>query len=220
MPDPNLCDITVVLDRSGSMQSVADDTIGGFNQFLRDQREAPGTATLTLVQFDTEYEFVHRALPIGAVPPLTRETFQPRGMTALRDALGRAIHETGARLAATPEPERPGRVIFVVMTDGQENSSREFAAPVVAELIRQQREVYSWDFLFLGANQDAILTAGALNIPASASLTYASTGAGNLAAQAASSKAIARSRRAATRGEVAPIEFLDEDRRLQEDLGA
>ena len=139
MPDPKKCDITVVLDRSGSMEAVADDTIGGFNHFVKDQREEAGSACLTLVQFDTEYEFVHRALPIAEVPRLTRQTFRPRGGTALLDALGRSINETGARLAAMPEAERPGRVVFVVLTDGEENSSREFHAAKVGQMIAHQR---------------------------------------------------------------------------------
>src|SRR6185437_887189 len=120
MPNPNFTDITIVLDRSGSMEVIADDTVGGFNQFLKEQKKVPGKALLTLVQFDHEYQFVHQAVPIGSVPLLTRKTYVPRGSTALLDAIGRAINETGQRLAALPEPERPGNVIVMILTDGLE----------------------------------------------------------------------------------------------------
>src|SRR5688572_21912856 len=113
-----LTDITIVLDRSGSMHSVASDTIGGFNRFLADQQKAPGQATLTLNQFDDVFERVIDARDIQQAPPLTNESFQPRNSTALLDAIGRSIRDTGQRLAAMPEPERPGKVVMVIITDG------------------------------------------------------------------------------------------------------
>ena len=119
----DLTDITLVVDRSGSMQEIRSDAEGGVNAFVEKQAEEPGEALLTLVQFDTEYDFVHKGVPIDKVP---KYELHPRGATALLDAVGRAINETGERLAKMAEPDRPGLVIVVIMTDGLENSSREF----------------------------------------------------------------------------------------------
>ena len=157
----NKCDITVVLDRSGSMQDIAKDMMGGFDKLIEEQKKLPGEALLTLVQFDTDYEFVYRGTSIKDVKPLQ---LVPRGMTALLDAVGRAIVETGDRLRNMPEHERPGKVVFIVITDGAENSSKEFTKAWVCEKIKHQQEVYNWKFVFLGANQDAFAEAGGLGI--------------------------------------------------------
>ncbi|MHC5541508.1 vWA domain-containing protein, partial [Singulisphaera rosea] len=178
----NATDITLVLDRSGSMDPIADDTIGGVNAFVAEQKKLPGEASYTLVQFDHEYFQVFGGIPLGDVPPLTRETFVPRGTTALLDAIGRAIVETGLRLSAKPEPERPSIVIFVIMTDGQENASQEYTADRINGMITHQREVYSWQFIFLGANQDALQTGGALGVHNGTALSCAANGAGTRAA--------------------------------------
>lgn len=178
MPKPGFADITIVLDRSGSMESIADDTIGSFNAFLKDQQKEPGQAQLSLVLFDHEYTPVHSAVPLASVPRLTAATFQPRGSTALLDAIGRTILATGQRLSAMPELERPERVVFVIITDGQENSSREFTRERIFEMIAHQRDAYAWHFEFLGANQDAIQAAGHIGIPAADALTYGATAAG------------------------------------------
>jgi len=143
------------------MQSIQSDAEGGVNAFILSQTNVPGEALLTLVQFDTEYEFLHRGTPIRKVP---KYQLVPRGMTALLDAVGRAINETGARLAAMPEAERPGLVVFVVMTDGEENSSKEFTKATVKEMIERQQSQFQWQFTFLGANQDAFEEAGGMGI--------------------------------------------------------
>lgn len=187
-------DITVVLDRSGSMAAVADDTIGGFNQFLLDQKRAPGEGVLTLVQFDNEYEFVHTAKPLEEVPPLSSATFIPRGSTALLDAISRAIGQTHERLAKMDESDRPGTVIFVILTDGQENSSREATVDNVFARITEQQEKRGWKFIFLGANQDAIKSGARLGIGAGSSLTYAHTPRGSRDAFASTSRSVARLR--------------------------
>lgn len=157
----NLTDITLVMDRSGSMQARRKDAEGGVNAFIQEQGREPGEAVLTLVQFDTEYEVVHSGSPIGEVSPYT---LRPRGATALLDAVGRAILETGMRLEAMPEAERPGLVIFVINTDGLENSSREFTRDRIREMIQHQQKVYNWQFTYLGANQDAFEEGGQLGI--------------------------------------------------------
>lgn len=148
----DLTDITMVLDKSGSMNDCRTDAQGGLNAFIKDQKELPGEALLTLVQFDTTYQFVHRAKPIKEVPYCY---LHPGGGTALLDAVGRAIIDTGDRLRQMPEKDRPGLVCFVIITDGQENSSREFTRSKIREMIQHQQDKYNWKFTFLGANQDA-----------------------------------------------------------------
>lgn len=148
----DLTDITMVVDRSGSMAAIREDAEGGINEFIKTQAAAPGDALLTLVQFDTEYEFVYNAKPIKEV---LAYGLHPRGATALLDAVGRAIAETGKRLADMPEDQRPGLVAFVVVTDGHENSSKEFHLAKIKEMITHQREKYGWQFTFLGADEKA-----------------------------------------------------------------
>ena len=157
--------IAVLLDRSGSMGDIKDDAIGGFNCFLKEQKAAGANATLTLVQFDTEStDVVHESMPILEVPDLNHQTFQPRGGTPLLDALGQTIDSTGRALAAIPEASRPNKVVFVVITDGQENSSHQHTKASVKERIDRQSSQYNWQFVFLGANQDAFDEAGAVGI--------------------------------------------------------
>jgi uncharacterized protein YegL len=165
-------DITVILDKSGSMEARRTDAIGGFNALVDDQKVQAGEAALSLVQFDTSYDvsFTGKA-PID-VPALTMETYTPSGGTALLDAMGRTIEATGRRLADMPEHARPGKVIVVIITDGEENSSREYTYPRVNEMICHQRDVYKWEFMFVGTNQDAIASASRIGIPASSALTY------------------------------------------------
>jgi Mg-chelatase subunit ChlD len=190
----NLTDIIIVLDRSGSMEAVADDTIGGFNRFLLDQKQAAGEAILTLVQFDHEYEVMHAAKRLNEVPALSRETFVPRGNTALLDAIGRTINATIDRLAKTDESKLPGTVIFVILTDGHENASHEFTRDVVFKLIKEKQEKRKWQFVFLGANQDAIEEGGKYGIARGYSLSCAANGAGSAAAFKSLSSYIGRAR--------------------------
>ena len=181
----DLTEIAFVLDRSGSMNPIADDAIGGFNTFLKDQQALPGQARLTLVLFDHEYLVVHNSVDIQAVGPLDSNTYVPRGMTALLDAVGRTIDDTGARLAATPEEQRPAKVIVAILTDGQENASRDYTFAKVSGMIKHQQEKYSWEFIFLAANQDAIAAAGALSIHAKDAIAFQPTGQGIRDANAA-----------------------------------
>lgn len=170
-------DITVVLDRSGSMESVKEATITGFDEFVQSQKLKGDNASLTLVQFDDEYDVVWNGLPINTVPTI-RDLYQPRSMTALLDAMGRAINETGARLARMNEADRPNKVIMVILTDGLENASREFTSEKIMEMIKRQTDDYSWSFIFLGANQDAIATASSLGIKAGWAADYSGTNTG------------------------------------------
>lgn len=160
----NLTEIAYILDRSGSMQSMVEPAIAGFNQFLEDQRQATGQAHLTLVLFDNEYLVPCRRIPIEEAVELDSTTYVPRGTTALLDAIGRTIVELGKKLAATPEEQRPGQVIVAIFTDGYENASRQFDLHQINDLITHQREKYNWQFLFLAANQDAMATAAQMGI--------------------------------------------------------
>lgn len=175
MTNPDVSLIAALLDRSGSMELIADDTRGGFDAYIAGQRGQSGTTLVTLAQFDNVYDVVYENRPIGEVPPLTLE---PRGMTALLDAIGRFITEVGSGLAALPEHDRPGDVTVLVMTDGHENASAEWTKDAVRELISRQETVYDWDFVFLGANMDAIDVGTSLGFAPGKSLTYDATGAG------------------------------------------
>jgi len=150
--------ITVVLDRSGSMQSIRDDIIGGMNAFMEQQRAGSNDATVTLVQFDTEdpFETVYSFLPVGQVPTLTDKTFCPRGGTPLLDATGRTIVNLETWLAGQPKDQRPNKMVIVVVTDGQENSSREFSLARVKQLIAEKQEKEQWQFVYLSADIGAV----------------------------------------------------------------
>jgi hypothetical protein len=196
MTDPNLTHLYFLLDRSGSMQSIRDDTIGGFDAFIAEQRKQPGDCRVTLAQFDNDYEVVYTDRPIGEVPSLD---LQPRGSTALLDAIGRLVTDAGARLAALPEDRRPGTVIVGIMTDGQENASKEWTHPAVKALVERQTKVYSWEFLYLGADQDAIEVGASIGVAAGRSVTYSRLAAAP--AMAATSAMVGRLRQARARGE-------------------
>lgn len=172
MTKPNSTLIAVVLDRSGSMESIRDATIEGVNAFVTQQKSQPGEAKLSLVQFDTEFLTTHDEAPLETVQPLTRATYVPRAGTALLDAIGRTIDGIGVKLAARPESERPSKVVVVIQTDGYENSSREYTNAKISEMITHQRTKYGWDFVFLGANQDAIATAAQWGIQQNWAFTY------------------------------------------------
>lgn len=190
-------EIAFVLDRSGSMESCQEAAIDGFNRFLAEQQQTEGLARLTLVLFDHEYLVPVRSIPVQEVVPLTNETYVPRGMTALLDAIGQTIDELGTSLAAMPEKQRPGQVIVAILTDGFENASQHRTWADVAAAIRHQTDAYKWTFLFLGANQDAIATAAQLNIHASNSATYVADAAGARASQRAFSRRASALRRSA-----------------------
>lgn len=201
----NFTRIAVILDRSGSMQTLREATVAGFNEFVRSQLGVTGEASLKLVQFDDEYEVVFDK-PLVEVPLLTQDIFVPRGMTALLDAQGRTIVELGAELAAMEEKDRPSKVIVMTLTDGLENASKEFSVQRVADLVKQQREVYGWDFVYVGANQDAVKVAATMNIPAAMAMSYS---AAPEAVRGTMGSAGGLFQRARTGGRA---EFTDEDR--------
>lgn len=199
--------IAVLLDRSGSMESIRSDTEGGFNAFIDEQGKQPGEASVTLAQFDTEYEVVYANRPIADVPRLE---LQPRGGTALYDGVGRLITDVGAELAARPEDERPGTVIVLVMTDGHENSSREWTHEAVSAAVKRQETEFSWAFVFLGANMDAVAIGQQMGFSPNTSMTYAASEQGVASAMSATTAYVSR-RRGALNEDMVPG-FSDEDR--------
>ncbi len=170
-----LTDITLILDKSGSMNSIRTDTIGGVNAFLEKQKEVPGKAYISMIQFDHGYVSTYSCRNIQEAPVLTDRTYVPQGNTALLDAIGRTIVATGERLARLEESQRPGKVLMVIITDGEENSSHEYKQDVIATMIKHQEEVYNWDFVYIGANQDAITTGKAMNFAQNNSYDFAAT---------------------------------------------
>jgi hypothetical protein len=189
--DEDRTEITIVLDRSGSMHSIRDETIAGFLAFVDKQKTLPGICRLTLVQFDTIYETVYRERPIHKIRSLD---LSPRGGTALLDAMGRAIQETAGRVESTWVSHQPTRTIVVTITDGQENSSREFTRTQVMELVRKYRDEHDWQFVFLGANQDAIQEAAKYGISSEAAMTYRAGPRGTMNAWQALGEAVGRHR--------------------------
>lgn len=191
--------IAVVLDNSGSMQSIKKPTIEGFNTFLKAQKEAEGEATFTMVEFPVTdmgniaapFTFIngqavdvitknpaidikvdHDFASIAAVPPLNEETYLPQTMTPLLDTIGELIVRTGNSLKVIPEALRPSKVLFVIITDGYENASKKYNYQKIQEMIQHQKIVYNWEFIYLGANQDAIKEGGKMGIAASMSMSY------------------------------------------------
>lgn len=153
MTDSSTTLIAALLDRSGSMDTSVAATEDGWREIINGQQAHPGYCAVTLAQFDDEYEVVYPPMDIAAVPAFV---LQPRGRTALLDSAGRFITEVGEQLSAMPENERPGQVISVIMTDGMENASRQWTWDAIRALITQQREVYAWEFIFLGADIDVM----------------------------------------------------------------
>jgi uncharacterized protein YegL len=204
-------DVTLVVDRSGTMVSCRLEAENGVNHYIDQQKKHPGKCVFSLVQFDSEYEFVHRGVPVQDVPPYK---LYPRGMTALLDAVGRAINETGERLAAMPEEERPALVVFVIVTDGLENASHEFTKEQIRKMIECQQKVYSWQFTYLGANQDAFAEAGGLGITRDATANYST--ANSLMAFNAAGAMTGRMRSASMSGETVTCCYIDEERESME----
>jgi len=167
--------MVIVLDRSGSMKSIREETEQAMNDLVKEQQALPGKATLSYYTFNA---FVHPEFVQKDLSAVEHLSLVPSGMTALHDAIGQAIDSEGSKLEGLPEDERPGKVILVTITDGFENSSREYTADAVKALVEHQTKEYGWEFVFLGANQDAVLTADQYGISRDASLTYAATGAG------------------------------------------
>lgn len=168
----NLTELVFILDRSGSMHGLEADTIGGFNAMLEKQRHQPGKAYVSTLLFSDETQVLHDRTPLQQVKPLTNREYSVRGCTALLDAIGGAIHHIGnIHKYARPE-DVPEHTLFVITTDGMENASRRYSLEQVKEMILRQKQRYHWEFLFLGANIDAVGTAGSLGIAPDRAANY------------------------------------------------
>ena len=174
MTKPTLCEIVVVMDRSGSMEQIKNDMMGGFDNFMREQKAVPGECRVSLYQFDDKYDAVFEGKPVADVPACS---LVPRGSTALVDAVGKTINAVGERLAALPEHERPEKLVFLVITDGHENASHEFTTQKVREMIARQKKDYQWQFVYLGADAKAFDEAGKIGMAMAAQYTPTSAGA-------------------------------------------
>lgn len=168
----NLTEIVFILDRSGSMSGLESDTIGGFNSMIAKQQKEEGEAIVSTVLFDDETDVIHDRVAIGRVKKLTEEDYYVRGCTALLDAVGGAIHHIGNVHKYAREEDRPAKTLFVITTDGLENASRHYSFKDVKKLIKRQQEKYNWEFLFLGANIDAIEVAGNMGISRDRAANY------------------------------------------------
>jgi hypothetical protein len=207
MANQNLTQLVFLLDRSGSMQSIKSDVVGGFDAFLTDQRATDGQCLVTLAQFDNQYEVVYHRIPLSSVPPLD---LQPRGGTALLDSMGKLITDTTAEIGALAEDDKPGTVVVAIMTDGMENASEEWHQPDIKSLVEQQTSA-GWEFLYMGADQDAVEVGRGLGVKAEQAVTYA-RGKSREAMVAASSN-VRNYRNAKLRNPVAAMpEFTDAQR--------
>jgi Mg-chelatase subunit ChlD len=197
--------LVLVVDRSGSMESIREDMEGGIKTLLKEQAKEKGTCLVTLAQFDDTYEVVVQEVPAGKVGPYR---LVPRGSTALLDAIGRTISDVRSRIEAADASERPDHVVFAVVTDGFENASREWSRLQVMDSVKA-RVGEGWNFTFLGANQDAIQEGGGMGVAAESSLSFDASEDGVRGAMSSVSASVGRMRR----GEAQSLEYTEEERR-------
>lgn len=171
-------ELVFILDKSGSMAGLEGDTIGGFNAMLQKQKALEGECRITTVLFDNRYELLHDRIDIRAVSPMTEREYQVGGSTALLDAIGRTIQKLASIQRNTAEEYRAENVMFIIITDGEENASREYSVQKVKDMIEYEKEKYGWEFVFLGANMDAVVTAGRFGIAPDRAVDYVPDGEG------------------------------------------
>lgn len=168
----NLTELVFILDKSGSMSGLEKDTVGGFNSMLKKQQAIKGECRVTTVLFDNRYELLHDRVDIRGITPITEKEYCVGGSTALLDAMGKTISKIIGVQKNTEKKYRAGNVMFVIITDGEENSSREFTAPQIRKMVEEQKSKYGWEFIFLGANMDAVKTAGSFGISPDRAVDY------------------------------------------------
>ena len=189
-----LTELVFILDRSGSMGSLESDTIGGFNSMLAKQKEVEGECLVTTALFDNTYILLHDRIDIKAVNPISEKEYFVGGSTALLDAMGMTISKIGNAQKNTADNYRAEKVIFVIITDGEENSSREYSSDKVKEMVERQKSKYKWEFIFLGANIDAVHTAGQFGIGRDRAVDYLADKAGTALSYAVMSDVVAEFR--------------------------
>ncbi len=186
----NLTEVIFIMDMSGSMFMLTDDTIGGFNTLIEQQKKEDGEAKVTTVLFDNRYILLHDNVDINSVEKMTTAHYMPCGSTALLDAIGKTVNSVGQRLSATPEDERPGKVVVTIITDGMDNVSHEFTWEMIKKMITHQREKYSWVFTFIGANIDTMKVSSNLGIDPKLSKKYTASSSGTSSVYSAVSKSL------------------------------
>lgn len=186
----NLTEIVFILDRSGSMAGLEDDTIGGFNAMIEKQKNEEGDACVSTILFDNYVEVIHDRVDIRKVRPMTRRDYYVRGCTALLDAVGRTIRHIGNVHKYAREEDRPEKTLFVITTDGMENASREYSYERVRRMIEHEKEKYSWEFIFLGANIDAAREAARFGITEDRAVNYHADSVGTAVIYEAVSEAV------------------------------
>ena len=192
-----LTEIVFILDRSGSMSGLEKDTIGGYNSLIKKQKKEEGEAYISTVLFDDRTEVLHDRVGLDKIKPMTEEEYYVRGCTALLDAVGGAIHHIGNVHKYAREEDRPEKTLFIITTDGQENSSRMYTYENVKRMVERQKEKYGWEFLFLGANIDAVEEAGRFGIKPDRAVNYECDEIGTAVNYRALNKAVSRVRNCA-----------------------
>lgn len=208
-----LTELVFILDKSGSMGGLEADTIGGYNALLAKQQAVEGECHITTVLFDNNYELLHDRIDIKAVSPITEKEYYVGGSTALLDAIGRTIHKIGNAQKHTHDDFRAEKVMFVIITDGEENSSREYTAEKVKAQIERQKTKYGWEFVFLAANIDAVQTAARFGIAPNRAVEYLSDREGTNLNFKAMSSAVAAFRQAGAVDEASLEEIREDVRR-------
>ena len=192
-----LTEIVFILDRSGSMSGLEKDTIGGYNSLIKKQKKEEGEAYISTVLFDDRTEVLHDRVGLDKIKPMTEEEYYVRGCTALLDAVGGAIHHIGNVHKYAREEDRPEKTLFIITTDGQENSSRMYTYEKVKRMVERQKKKYGWEFLFLGANIDAVAEAGRFGIKPDRAVNYECDEIGTAVNYRALNKAVSRVRHCA-----------------------
>lgn len=190
----DLTELVFILDRSGSMAGLESDTIGGYNALLKKQQAEPGDAIVTTVLFDDDYQLLHDRVNIKGIRPITEQEYFVRGSTALLDAIGKTIHKIGNAQRYASDEKRAEKVMFVITTDGMENASKEYSCKRINAMVERQKLKYGWEFIFLGANIDAIATAAKFGISADRAANYHADGEGTILNYEAVSDAVSELR--------------------------
>ncbi|MBR1700754.1 MAG: hypothetical protein IJ716_02240 [Lachnospiraceae bacterium] len=209
-----LTEIVFILDRSGSMSGLETETIGGYNSMLEKQKKEEGEAVISTILFDNQVEILHDRKALEKVEPITEKEYYVRGCTALLDAVGGAIHRVGKLQKELPEEERPEKTLFIITTDGMENASKEYTYDKVRKMVEKKKRKLHWEFIFLGANIDAVKVAGQFGVAKNRAVRYECDSAGTKLNFEVMSKLVSCARSSASAAVME--ECLNEERILDE----